>query len=82
MISFTDGLGVLGGHGMPQGLTEPQSFLKDPRFTDGRGWTNEFHIYNFSEGNSPYCSQRKPTFNIPIMFVCQHLTNCSALGNR
>ena len=50
MISFRDGLGVLGGYGTPQGPTEPQSFLKDSRYTNGRGWTNEFHIYNLSEG--------------------------------
>ena len=50
MISFRDGLGVFGGYGIPQGPTEPQSFIKDSRFTDGSGWTNEFHIYNLSEG--------------------------------
>ena len=49
IIPFRDGLGVFGGHGIPQGPTEPQSFLKDPRYTDG-GSTNEFHIYNLSEG--------------------------------
>ena len=49
MISFRDGLGVFGGHGIPQGPTEPQSFIEDSRFTDGSGWTNEFHIYNLSE---------------------------------
>ena len=24
--------------------------MKNTRFTDGSGWTNEFHIYNLSEG--------------------------------
>ena len=48
MIAFANGLGVFGGYGVP---TEPRSFIKDTRFTDGRGWTNEFHIYNLSEGN-------------------------------
>ena len=50
MVSFRDGLGVFGGHGMPQGPTEPQSFIKDSGFNDGSGWTNEFHIYNLSDG--------------------------------
>ena len=50
-IAFGNSLGVFGGHGVPQGTTQPQSFIKDARFTDGRGWTNEFHIYNLSEGN-------------------------------
>ena len=48
MIAFGNGLGVFGGYGVPRGPTEPQSFIKD---TDGRGWTNEFHIYNLSQGN-------------------------------
>ena len=50
MISFEDSLGVFGGYGIPRGPTEPQSFIKDTRFTDGRGWTNEFHIYHLKEG--------------------------------
>ena len=48
MIAFGNGLVVFGGYGGP---TEPQSFIKNTRFTDGRGWTNEFHIYNLSQGN-------------------------------
>ena len=50
MISFRDSLGVFGGYGIPRGPTEPQSFIKDTRFTDGRGMTNEFHIYQLKEG--------------------------------
>ena len=50
MISFGDSLGVFGGHGIPRGPTEPQSFINDTRYTDGRGWTNEFHIYHLKEG--------------------------------
>ena len=50
MISFRDSLGVFGGYGIPRGPTEPQSFIKDTRFTDGNGWTNEFHIYQLKEG--------------------------------
>ena len=52
MIAFGSGLGVFGGYGVPRGpTTEPQSFFQYTRFTDGSGWTNEFHIYNLSEGN-------------------------------
>ena len=50
MISFGDRSGVFGGHGIPRGPTEPQSFITSTRFTDGRGWTNEFHIYHLKEG--------------------------------
>ena len=51
MIAFRNSLVVFGGYGVPQGPTEPQSFIKSTSYTDGRGWTNEFHIYNLSEGN-------------------------------
>ena len=45
MILFGDSLGVFGGY-----TTEPQSFIKNTRFTDGSGWTNEFHIYYLKKG--------------------------------
>ena len=51
MIAFGNSLGVFGGYGVPRGPTEPQSFIKNTRSTDGIGWTSEFHIYNLSEGN-------------------------------
>ena len=51
IIALGSGLGVFGGYGVPRGLTEPQSYIKNTRFTDGSGWTNEFHIYNLSQGN-------------------------------
>ena len=50
MVAFGDSLGVFGGHGIPRGPTQPGSFIKDTNYTDGRGWTNEFHIYNFTDG--------------------------------
>ena len=51
MIAFANGLGVFGGYGVLRGPTEPQSFFQSTAFTEGRGWTNEFHIYNLSQGN-------------------------------
>ena len=51
MIAFRNSLVVFGGHGVPQGPTEPGSFIKNISFTNGRGWTNEFHIYNLSNGS-------------------------------
>ena len=51
MIAFRNSLVVFGGYGRPQGPTKPQSFIKSTNNVDGRGWTNEFHIYNLSEGN-------------------------------
>ena len=51
MIAFRNGLVVFGGYGEPRRPTEPQSYITKTSYTDGRGWTNEFHIYNISEGN-------------------------------
>lgn len=50
MIAFGNSLGVFGGSGIPQGPTEPQSFIANTRTTSGAGWTNEFHVYDVSEG--------------------------------
>ena len=47
-----DKLAVIGGHGIPTGPTQPgSSFIKDTRFTDGRGSTNEIHVFNISQGS-------------------------------
>ena len=50
MMCFRDNLVVFGGYGIPRGPTEPRSFVNDTHFTDGSGWTNEFHIYHLKEG--------------------------------
>ena len=68
MIAFANGLGVFGGYGVPRGPTEPRSFIKDIRYTDGRGWTNEFHIYNLSQGKL-----EKRLF--PLHVHCMHCSN-------
>ena len=52
MITFGNCVGVLGGHGLPQGPTKPRPFMKDTRFADGSGWTNEFHIYHLHRGKN------------------------------
>ena len=47
-----DKLAVIGGHGIPTGPTQPgSSFIKDTRFTDGTGWTNEIHVFDISQGS-------------------------------
>ena len=51
MIAFGNSLGVFGGYGVPRGPTQLQSFIKNTNYADGGRWTNEFHIYNLSEGN-------------------------------
>ena len=51
MIAFEDSLAVFGGLGIPHGPTQPgSSFIMDTRLSNGRGWTNEFHIYSLTKG--------------------------------
>ena len=52
-------LGCFGGFGIP-GPNQPSSgstFTRNTRFTDGRGWTNEFHLYDLERGTiiNPLC---------------------------
>ena len=48
MVGFGDNLGVFGGYGFPSGSSQPGSFIKNTNYTDG--WTNEFHLYNLTDG--------------------------------
>ena len=51
IVAFRDNLVMCGGYGMASSATQPgSSFIKDSKFSDGRGWTNEFHIYSLKEG--------------------------------
>ena len=52
MVSFLqDKLAVFGGYGIPIGPTQPGAmFTKDTDLTDGRGWSNELHVFNITEG--------------------------------
>jgi len=44
-------LATIGGHGIPtQPLQHGATFIKNPIYTDGRGWTDEFHVFDITEG--------------------------------
>ena len=46
-----DRLALFGGSGFPTGPIQPGSnFINDTRFTDRRGWTNEFHLFHVRGG--------------------------------
>ena len=48
----SDKLAVIGGYGFPTGPTQPgSSFIKSTNFPDGRGWTNEIHVFDLSQGS-------------------------------
>ena len=41
---------VIGGYGPPPASLQPgASFIEDKRFSDGRGWTDEIHIFDTDE---------------------------------
>ena len=47
-----DKLAVIGGYGIPTSPTQPgSSFIRDTGHTDGRGWTNEIHVFDISQGS-------------------------------
>ena len=51
MVTYDETLLFFGGYGFPSGITQPGAeFTKDSKYTDGNGWTNEFHAYDLKEG--------------------------------
>ncbi len=50
MIHHNNTLIVIGGYGIPSGeLQSGSQFTKNEQYLDGRGWTNEIHMYNISQ---------------------------------
>ena len=44
-------LAVFAGFGKPITPTQPGArFIPSTKYTDGRGWTNEFHLFNLTNG--------------------------------
>jgi len=44
-------LATIGGYCVPkQPIQHGTTFIKDPNCSDGRGWTDEFHIFDITEG--------------------------------
>ncbi len=51
MIAYDNKLMVFGGYGTPYGsIQEGSEFLSDSRHVEGRGWTNELHLFDINEG--------------------------------
>jgi N-acetylneuraminic acid mutarotase len=48
-----DKLAVIGGYGIPTGPIQlGSSFIKHTRLIDGRGWTNEIHLFDLNRGTN------------------------------
>ena len=56
LVSFQGNkLGLFGGYGNPTGPTQPGAAVtRNTIFSDGRGWTNEFHLFHLQEGMYMY----------------------------
>ena len=51
MFKYGEKVAVIGGYGYPTGPTQPgATFTRDTMFTDGRGWSNEFYVFDISQG--------------------------------
>ena len=52
MFKYGEKVAVIGGYGYPTGPTQPgATFTKDTRFTYEIGWSNEFHVFDISQGS-------------------------------
>ena len=50
-----DKLAVIGEFGIPTGPVQPgSSFIRYTKFTDGRGWTNEVHVFDLGQGSASH----------------------------
>ena len=51
MVCFNKNkVAVIGGYGLPPASLQPgESFIKNERYSDGRGWTNEIRIFDTDE---------------------------------
>ena len=63
MVPYSqDRLALFGGYSIPTSPTQPgETFTKSTRYTEGREWSNELHIFNVNEGY------------VSIAFICSLL---------
>ena len=53
LVTYADeaSLILFAGYGIQNGPSQPGSrFVQDTNYSDGRGWTNEFHCFNLTNG--------------------------------
>ena len=70
MAACGDDLALLGGFGMPHDPTQPGPSFMRADDNDGRGWTNEFHIYNVNKGVYT-CTTMTKVCSVPLLvYTC------------
>jgi hypothetical protein len=71
MVSCSHKLVLFGGYGYPPGpFQSGAEFIKDYRFADGIGWTNELHVYDLEEGE---LSMARPLWPARVALVYVHV---------
>ena len=53
LVTYTDtaSLALFAGYGIPRHPTQAGAkFVRDTKFSDGSGWTNEFHLFDLTNG--------------------------------
>ena len=72
MIAFDKKLLLFGGYGYPSRSTQPGArFIKDSNFSDGRGWTNELHLFDLKEGEGVlHCAMTILLSNYHVLVWC------------
>lgn len=71
-----DCLVLYGGYGTPHGpLQQGSSFVMDSASTDGRGWTNELHLFHVKEGTHTHTVHRCPEFLFSCLCICPRQLN-------
>lgn len=81
MVACGNDLALLGGFGIPQGPIQLGSSFMRSGMRDGRGWTNEFHIYHLNKGMDTACIYMSRICRISsvicclVTFTCAHCTH-------
>ena len=54
MVGYDDKLMLFGGYGVPSIPSDPaqpgSTFVQNKEYTDGRGWSNELHVFDIQKG--------------------------------
>ena len=54
MVATSEKLVLFGGYGFSSGPPQPGAkFVRSKKTPDGRGWTNELHVFDLKEGKEP-----------------------------
>lgn len=63
MVFYENQIVLFGGYGIPSGLSQAEAqFTRHDKFKDGRGWTNELHVFDIEKGKLTYFYKSESKF--------------------